>query len=101
MRTVLTILFLIGLPLPLSAQDQFFDAAGVQLRYVDAGAGEPVVLVHGLGNSVETWTEPGVVQELAKHYRIIAFDLRGHGRSSKPHDAKAYGHEMGEDIIRL
>lgn len=85
-----------------SAQDNFFDSGGIRIRYVDQGTGEPVVLVHGYTNAIErNWIETGVLQKLVKDHRVIAFDLRGHGRSAKPHDATAYGAEMGQDVVRL
>lgn len=83
------------------AQDRYFDSHGVRIRYVDQGAGEPIVLLHGLGGSVETWTSTGILQDLAKDHRVIAFDLRGHGKSDRPHDPKLYGREMGLDVVRL
>src|SRR5262249_23725638 len=43
----------------------------------------------------------GVIKALAKDYRVIAFDNRGHGKSGKPHDPKKYGAEMVEDAVRL
>jgi pimeloyl-ACP methyl ester carboxylesterase len=43
----------------------------------------------------------GIVQALATSYRVIAFDERGHGRSDKPHDPRAYGREMTNDIVRV
>jgi pimeloyl-ACP methyl ester carboxylesterase len=85
----------------LAAQERYIDADGVRLRYIDQGTGEPVVLVHGFGNSVDTWTNSGIVQALATSYRVIAFDERGHGRSDKPHDPGAYGREMTNDIVRV
>ena len=85
----------------LRAQDRYITADGVKLRYIDQGTGEPVLLVHGFGNSVETWTNSGIVQALATSYRVIAFDERGQGRSDKPHDPPAYGREMTTDIIRV
>jgi pimeloyl-ACP methyl ester carboxylesterase len=33
--------------------------------------------------------------------RVIAFDLRGHGKSGKPYDPVAYGEEMAADVVRL
>jgi pimeloyl-ACP methyl ester carboxylesterase len=42
-----------------------------------------------------------VLQNLVKDHRVIALDLRGHGKSDKPHDPKAYGTELGQDVIRL
>ena len=83
------------------AQDRYFDSQGVTIRYVDRGAGEPIVLLHGLGGSLETWTTTGILQNLERDHRVIAFDLRGHGRSGKPHDPKLYGREMGRDVVRL
>ncbi|HEV3009607.1 MAG TPA: alpha/beta fold hydrolase [Burkholderiales bacterium] len=84
-----------------AAQDRFFDAGGVRIRYVDHGAGTPVVLVHGFTASIEpAWVETGILPDLARDYRVIAFDLRGHGESGKPHDPRAYD-EIGLDAIRL
>ena len=82
--------------------DHYFDSAGVRIRYVDRGEGEPVVLVHSYAGDLEDqWVKTGVLPELARHYRVIAFDVRGHGKSGKPHDPKAYGPEMAWDVVRL
>jgi pimeloyl-ACP methyl ester carboxylesterase len=88
-------------PAPCTAQDQYFDAGGVRLHYVEQGKGAPVVLVHGFGNRLEIWTTTGIAPALARDHRVITFDLRGHGRSDKPHDPARYGHEMALDIVRL
>lgn len=50
------------------------------LAYIDEGAGNPVVLLHGFCGSSQYWEK--VIPELAKHYRVIAPDLPGHGQSS-------------------
>jgi len=84
-----------------AAQEKFFDAGGVRLRYVEQGTGEPVVLVHGFTNTADIWSASGIVQDLARDHRVITFDLRGHGKSDKPHDPAKYGREMGLDVIRL
>lgn len=84
-----------------AAQDRFFDSGGVRIRYVERGAGAPVVLVHGFTGSIErSWIETGVLPDLARDYRVIAFDLRGHGASDKPHYPRAYD-DVGLDVIRL
>src|SRR5687767_11716564 len=84
-----------------AAQNRFFDAGGVRIRYVEAGKGAPVVLVHGFTGDIErSWVGTGVLPDLARDYRVLALDLRGHGHSDKPHDAKAYD-ELGLDVIRL
>ena len=82
-------------------QDRVFNSNGVPIRYVEQGQGEPVVLIHGLGGNLETWVYTGVMNSLAKDHRVIALDLRGAGKSGKPHDPQAYGAEMGLDITRL
>jgi pimeloyl-ACP methyl ester carboxylesterase/creatinine amidohydrolase/Fe(II)-dependent formamide hydrolase-like protein len=80
---------------------KFFDAAGVQIHYVEKGQGEPIVLLHGIGGSVQSWIDSGVVDKLAVDHRVIAFDARGHGKSGKPHDPKQYGRQMPLDVVRL
>lgn len=89
--------------LPASAAENLsFDSDGVKIRYVDRGPrdGEPVVLVHGFACNVEFQWGP-VVPKLAREYRVIALDCRGHGKSDKPHDADAYGLKMVDDVKRL
>jgi pimeloyl-ACP methyl ester carboxylesterase len=43
----------------------------------------------------------GILDSLAQDFRVIALDLRGHGRSGKPHDPSAYGRQVLEDIVGL
>lgn len=82
--------------------DRYFDSAGVPIRYVAAGQGEPLLLLHGFSSSIEEgWADRGVIADLADRWRVIAFDARGHGRSGKPHDPASYGPEMGRDVLRL
>ena len=84
-----------------AAQDRYFDSGGVRIRYVEHGAGAPVLLVHGFTGSIErSWIDTGVLPDLARDYRVVAFDLRGHGASDKPRDPHAY-EEIGLDVIRL
>jgi pimeloyl-ACP methyl ester carboxylesterase len=55
---------------------------GIDIYYETHGAGEPVLLVHGLGSSTLDWQPQ--VDALAPRYQVITYDVRGHGRSSKP-----------------
>lgn len=85
---------------PVDAADDVFDSNGVKIRYVTEGKGEAVVLIHGWMSDSGMWgrldTNPA-----AKEYQLIALDLRGHGKSDKPHDATKYDAEVAADVIRL
>ena len=80
-----------------------FESNGVNINYIDEGAGPPVVLVHGFAANLElNWRAPGVVGALLEAgRRVVALDCRGHGESDKPTDANAYGINMVEDVVRL
>ncbi len=53
---------------------------GGTLAYRDHGAGEPLVLIHGVGMQAAAW-EPQIVA-LSQSYRVIALDMPGHGQSA-------------------
>jgi pimeloyl-ACP methyl ester carboxylesterase len=57
-------------------------ADGVRLRVLDAGAGSPLLFLHGLSASNDIWEH--AVGEFADGHRVIAPDLPGHGESAKP-----------------
>jgi len=62
------------------------------------GQGPPLLLIHGLGSSSQIWEAQ--VRYFSERYRVIAYDLRGHGRSSKP--AVPYNMQLfAEDATRL
>jgi len=95
MSRFLTALSFLLLPLSAAAEGQFFDSNGIQIHYYDRGSGEPVVLVHGGFGDAASWDTRGVTGALADAgYRVIAFDMRGHGQSGKPHDPADYGMEI-------
>lgn len=60
------------------------DVGGVKAHVRRAGAGEPVILLHGLGASGYSWRY--TIPELAKKYDVYAPDLPGFGRTDKPWD---------------
>ena len=61
---------------------------GIDLNYVVEGEGEPLVLVYNLIASLHAYDFNAPV--FVKHFRTIRYDLRGHGRSSKPEGEAAY-----------
>jgi pimeloyl-ACP methyl ester carboxylesterase len=65
-----------------------------------AAAQPPLVLVHGFTGHRDDWI--GVMPELARHRRVVALDLRGHGNSDAAPDASGYSFDqMVEDLHGL
>ena len=54
----------------------------IDLHYEIIGQGQPVLFIHGLGSSARDWEYQ--ISFFSKQYRVITFDLRGHGQSQKP-----------------
>jgi pimeloyl-ACP methyl ester carboxylesterase len=83
----------------------FAKLEGVRLHYLAAGAGEPVILLHGYAQNSHMWRP--LIAELGKTNRVIAPDLRGFGQSSKPangYDKPPTGYDkksMAQDIHAL
>jgi len=85
-----------------SARADEFNSDGVRIHYTVEGEGAPVILIHGLYSSAKmNWGMPGITADLAKQYRVIAFDCLGHGQSGKPEAEGAYGTNMVEDVVQL
>jgi pimeloyl-ACP methyl ester carboxylesterase len=83
---------------------QTFNSDGVEIAYLDEGAGEAVLLIHGFASNVATnWIDTSWVKTLTQAgYRVIAYDNRGHGHSEKLYRLEDYGAPiMAEDARRL
>ncbi len=70
----------------------------IHLAYEDSGAGRPLVLLHGFCGSSAYWTKTSEL--LNSDYRVIAPDLRGHGRSEAP-DVRYTVEMMADDLVAL
>ena len=70
--------------------------SGFDIAYLDGGAGEPLLLVHGFGADKDNFTR--VAGRLTPHYRVIIPDLPGFGESSKP-DTVSYS--IAEQVERV
>lgn len=70
----------------------------VRVHYMEAGVGEPLILLHTIGQSLYTWRE--VFHPLSEHYRVIAIDLLGHGYSGRPIQFD-YTIQEHTDMLRL
>ncbi|MGE8943651.1 alpha/beta fold hydrolase [Leptospira interrogans] len=83
---------------------QSFLSDGVKIAYLDEGAGDPILLIHGFAsNSGVNWKDTGWIRFLSDNgFRVIAIDNRGHGESEKLYDLNQYGAPlMAEDARRL
>lgn len=75
------------------------DVAGVngtRLYYEVAGSGDPVVLIHGHTLDTRMWDDQ--FEPLARHYRVIRYDMRGYGKSALP-TAESYA--PADDLMAL
>lgn len=64
------------------AQSFFFEYQNTRCHYTDEGTGDPVVMIHGLGDSFRIFDE--FAAELSKEYRVVRLDLPGFGISDVP-----------------
>jgi pimeloyl-ACP methyl ester carboxylesterase len=62
---------------PFSRDKKFVDIGGWRVAYIDRGAGEPIVLLHGC--PFQSFEYSQVIPSLSRHYRVIAPDLLGLG----------------------
>ncbi len=65
----------------------------------DEGSGETIVLLHGIGGNHTVWNS--VLPGLAKEFRVLAPDLRGHGRTPAPAGSCYSFQELTGDVLRL
>ena len=79
-------------------ESNFAAANGVRLHYLKMGQGDPVLLLHGFGQSSQMWRP--LMRELAKDHTVIAADLRGAGQSDAPADGYTKA-EMARDVHAL
>ena len=66
--------------------------------YEEAGRGDPLVLIRGLGSDLQAWALQ--VPALAKHFRVITYDNRGAGRTSAPDKPYSIA-GMADDLAAL
>ena len=69
------------------------------ISYQQSGIGPDVVMVHGLAANLAFWYLK-IVPHFTPHYRVTAYDLRGHGRSEMPPTGYTT-RDLAEDLIAL
>jgi 2-hydroxy-6-oxonona-2,4-dienedioate hydrolase len=63
-------------------RQHFVDAGGIHTRVLEAGSGPALVMIHGTGGHLEAYARN--VRALSAHYRVVLYDMIGHGYSDKP-----------------
>ncbi|HUX83689.1 MAG TPA: alpha/beta hydrolase [Chitinophagaceae bacterium] len=81
-----------GQSVPYQATGHYYASFdGTRIYYETAGSGPAVVLLHGFANTGEVWKKIALYQELQQAgFELIIPDLRGNGKSDKPHNPAAY-----------
>ena len=80
--------------------DHVFSAGDVSIAYSRGGSGPPLLLLHGFPQTRAMWAE--IAPQLARHFTVIAADLRGYGASHKPPRMEDYSFRaMGADQLAL
>ena len=79
---------------------KFIAVNGAKIYYEEYGQGEPLILLHGFGRTLADWKP--FISEFSKKFRVIAWDMRGHGRSTNPDTSKVFLHATAaEDLLEL
>jgi pimeloyl-ACP methyl ester carboxylesterase len=88
--------------MPPAQRNATFRSGDAEIAYLAAGAGEPIVLVHGFASNKETnWVTPGWIDTLTRAgRRAIALDNRGHGASTTLYDPARYHSAIMADDVR-
>jgi len=81
----------------------FAQSGDYRIYYHEYGQGAPLILVHGWGaDSHSNWVASGWVALLAEQRRVVTIDVRGHGRSDKPHALAPYSYAaMSDDVLAV
>ncbi len=77
----------------------FIKVGEYNIHYYEVGEGSPLLLIHGIGQSLYTWHN--TIEELSKEHRVYAVDLIGYGYSDKPVDILYTIDNMMEFINRF
>ncbi|WP_210481032.1 alpha/beta fold hydrolase [Naasia sp. SYSU D00948] len=89
-----------SIPIPAveGVSHRFVELPGLRMHVAEAGAGEPLLLLHGALQNWWAWRK--VIPGLARHYRVLAPDLRGQGWTDVPRSGYT-GEQMVGDLVAL
>lgn len=80
------------------AAGNYIDVNGIKIYYEIYGEGEPILLLHGNGGSIENFVYQ--IPELSKHFKVIAVDSRAQGRTTDSDSEITYA-LMASDMSEL
>ena len=83
----------------------FINVDDTQVHYLERGHGTPLVLLHGNTLRLEDFVASGLIERLARNYRVLAFDRPGFGYSERPRNrlwtAEAQAALLGQALLQL
>jgi pimeloyl-ACP methyl ester carboxylesterase len=82
---------------PVAPNGKFAMLKGLKIYYEESGNGMPLILLHSFGETCSQWES--FIPELSKHYRVIAVDLPGQGRSDYMDTTNVYLHKRASEYI--
>jgi len=82
---------------PKYGTDRFVSVQGYNLHYVEAGEGQPILLIPGAFSTYRHWNR--VAPYLSKHHKLLCLDYLGVGDSDKPRSGFGYTIEEQADLI--
>lgn len=78
LKFLLFLLFILLLPVASAEQVQVGD---ISIRYNIEGQGDPILLINGFGNALDSW-RPALIEKLKENHTVITFDNRGVGNTT-------------------
>ena len=81
-------------------QSSYVDVNGQRLHYKQwSDSGPPLIFLHGVTGSCSAWDD--IAPQFAAEYRVMAFDFRGHGLSSKPDRGYTWAGHYAPDLVEF
>ena len=81
-------------------EEGYADSSGVKIHYVTCGQGPLLVMIHGFPDYWYTWRDQ--MPALAKHFQVVAIDMRGYNLSDKPQGVENYTMaKLVEDVVAV
>lgn len=84
---------------PISLDATYADLGELRMHYIEKGAGEPLLLIHGYASSTYCFNK--IIGPLSERFHVYAIDLKGFGRSDKPADGDYTLETLASEVVRF